>query len=214
MDVIGVGFGRTGTLSLKAALERTGFGPCLHMVPLLDDAERSMLLCAAADGDAVGLDKAFDGFRSSVDWPGTYFWRELTTRHPTAKVILTVRDSDGWYESAARTIYEAANSRRGEQLSPERAACMRMLDKLIWQGTFDGRFGDRADAIRRFEEHNAAVRAEIAPERLLEFRVGAGWEPLCEFLGVPVPAEPFPRLNDQAAFAERARRFSASPHRG
>jgi hypothetical protein len=208
MDVIGVGFGRTGTLSLKAALEQVGFGPCQHMVPLLDDAERSALLCAAADGDPGSLDKAFDGFRSSVDWPGTYFWRELTSRHPHAKVILTVRDPEKWYDSAERTIYAVANSRRGKPLSPTMAVCSRMLDRVVWNGTFDGRFGDRAEAIRRFEEHNAAVRAEIAPERLLEFEIRDGWEPLCDFLGVAVPDEPFPRLNDTASFAERAKRFA------
>lgn len=209
MDVIGVGFGRTGTLSLKTAVEQLGFGPCLHMVPLLDDPERSALLCAAADGDEASLVKAFDGYRASVDWPGTYFWRELTTRHPQAKVILTVRDPDAWYDSTERTIYAAAESRRGKPLSPAMAECSRMLDRVVWDGTFGGRFADRAETIRRFEEHNAAVRAEIAPERLLEFQVREGWEPLCEFLGVAVPDEPFPRLNDTAAFTERAKRFQA-----
>lgn len=207
MDVIGVGFGRTGTLSLKTALEQLGFGPCQHMVPLLDDPERAEMLAAAARGDAGSLDKAFDGCRSTVDWPGTYFWRELTARHPHAKVILTVRDPNEWYDSMARTIYKVAEARRGGPPNP----VMTMLDAVIWQGTFGHRFGDRARTVEIFEQHNAAVRAEIAPERLLEFRVTEGWEPLCAFLGVPVPEQEFPRLNDTAAFAERARRYAA-PH--
>jgi hypothetical protein len=210
MDVIGVGFGRTGTLSLKTALEQLGFGPCLHMVTLLDDPERCTLLCAAAQGDASSFDKAFDGFRSSVDWPGTYFWRELTTRHPAAKVVLTVRDPDEWYDSAQRTVYRASGMRRGGPPDPT----MAMLDTTIWEGTFGGRFADRAATIRVFEEHNAAVRAEIAPERLLDFRVADGWQPLCDFLGVRVPEAPFPRLNDTASFTERVRRYAAGDRVG
>ncbi|MFI7599750.1 sulfotransferase family protein [Actinoplanes sp. NPDC049681] len=198
MDVIGVGFGRTGTLSLKEALERLGFGPCLHMVPLLDDPGRAALFRRAAQGDPAGLRKAFEGYRSTVDWPGTYFWRELIAEHPGAKVVLTVRDPDAWYDSAYRTIYQAAlRAPRGEG-SP-----VSMIETVIWAGTFGGRFADREHAIRVFEQHNAAVRREVPADRLLDFRVADGWEPLCAFLGVPVPDEPFPRTNDTAAFQER-----------
>jgi len=205
MDVIGVGFGRTGTLSLKVALEQLGAGPCQHMIPLLDDPDRAGLLCQAAEGDEDCLEAAFDGFRSTVDWPGTYFWRELTARHPDAKVILTVRDPDEWYESAARTIYTAATMPRPVE-SPSMAACRAMLDATVWEGTFGGRFDDREATIELFENHNAAVRAEIEPDRLLEYEVTEGWQPLCEFLDVPVPDAPFPRLNDTATFTEQIRR--------
>ena len=203
MDVIGVGFGRTGTLSLKTALEELGFGPCMHMMPLLDDPARARLLCEAADGNADSLDAAFDGFRSTVDWPGTYFWRELTARHPYALVVLTVRDPNKWYESVCNTIYPAAMT--GDALPPEMAAGRALAMKTVWDGTFGGRFADREAAIKIFQEHHAAVRAEIAPDRLLEYRVTQGWGPLCDFLGVPVPATPFPRLNDAAAFNEQLR---------
>lgn len=198
MDVIGVGFGRTGTLSLKVALEQLGFGPCLHMIPLLDDPWRSSLLCRAADGDVACLDAALDGYRSTVDWPGTYFWRELTARHPAARVVLTVRDPDKWYDSAFKTIYAAASL--DGPLPPAMAAGREMAEKTVWAGTFGGRFADREATIKLFQDHNAAVREEIAPERLLEFSVAEGWGPLCDFLGVPAPATPFPRLNDEAAF--------------
>jgi hypothetical protein len=196
MDVIGAGFGRTGTLSLKVALEQLGLGPCLHMVPLLEDPERSALFRKAAEGDIDSLPLAIDGFRSTVDWPGTYFWRDLVARYPGAKVVLTVRDPGKWYDSAERTIY-AAMHRSGLALDADVAA---MIRETVWDGTFQGRFADRATAIRIYEEHNEAVRREVDPARLLEFEVAQGWEPLCDFLGVPVPATEFPRLNDSAAF--------------
>lgn len=200
MDVIGAGFGRTGTLSLKVALEQLGFGPCMHMIPLLHDPETSALVRKAAEGDVDSLDVALAGHRSTVDWPMTYFWRELADRHPAAKVILTVRDPRKWYDSADRTIHAAANAgRESGGLDPD---VMGMVDATVWDGTFGGRFADRDAAIKIFEEHNDRVRREIPADRLLVFEVGQGWEPLCSFLGVPVPETPFPRLNDTAAFHE------------
>jgi hypothetical protein len=200
MDVIGAGFGRTGTLSLKVALEQLGFGPCMHMIPLLRDPETSALIRKAAEGDVDSLDVALAGHRSTVDWPMTYFWRELADRHPAAKVILTVRDPQKWYDSADRTIHVAANAGRAPGgLDPD---VMGMVDATVWDGTFGGRFADRDTAIKIFEEHNHRVRREIPADRLLVFEVGQGWGPLCSFLGVPVPETPFPRLNDTAAFHE------------
>jgi hypothetical protein len=198
MDVIGVGFGRTGTLSLKVALEQLGFGPCMHMMPLLEDPWRASLLSRAADGDLACLDAAFDGYRSTVDWPGTFFWRELTAAHPAARVILTTRDPDKWYDSAYKTIYAAATS--DGPLPPAMVAGREMAEKTVWSGTFGGRFADREAMLELFQEHNAAVRTEIAPDRLLDFTVSQGWGPLCAFLGVPIPDAPFPRLNDGATF--------------
>jgi hypothetical protein len=198
MDVIGAGFGRTGTLSLKVALEQLGFGPCMHMVPLLQDPKTSALIHKAIEGDIDTLDVALDGYRSSVDWPIAYFWRELADRHPAAKVILTVRDPQKWYDSADRTIHAAASHGRESGLLDQDV--MRMVDGTVWEGTFGGRFADREHAIKIYEEHNARVQREIPADRLLVFEVAQGWEPLCSFLGVPVPETPFPRLNDTVAF--------------
>jgi hypothetical protein len=202
MLVIGAGFGRTGTLSLKIALEMLGAGPCLHMVPLLDDPERAVLFRRAAEGDPASLDKALEGYRSTVDWPGTYFWRELTARHPAAKVVLTVRDPQRWYDSARSTIFEAA--RNAPQAGDDSVvAGVAMLRKVVWEGTFDGRFDDREHAVRVFTEHNAAVRREVPAASLLEFEVAQGWRPLCDFLGVAVPDAPFPHVNDADSFRAR-----------
>lgn len=201
MDVIGAGFGRTGTLSLKVALEQLGFGPCMHMLPLLDDAERATLFRKAVDGDRGSLRDALDGCRSTVDWPGTFFWRELVEENPQAKVILTVRDPQRWYESVEQTILAAAS--RPEPSGDATPATREMIEATVLEGTFGGRLADREHAMRVFEEHNAEVRRTVPADRLLEFQVVDGWSPLCAFLDRPVPDTPFPRLNDTAAFQER-----------
>ncbi len=201
MNVIGAGLGRTGTLSLKAALERLGAGPCAHMLPLMADEERCRLFTRAAGGDLTCLDEAFSGFRSTVDWPGVYFWRHLVEQHPAAKVILTVRDPAQWYASAERTIWAAAQA----PTPPRLAAFREMAEATNFEGMFHGRFGDRAYAIGVFDRHNEAVREAVPAARLLEYRIGDGWKPLCDFLGHPVPDEPFPRLNDSDSFQQRVR---------
>ena len=220
LQVIGVGFGRTGTLSLKAALERLGFGPCEHMLNCFDHPERFGLWAEVAERKAKGgpIDWAplFAGYKATVDWPGAYFWRELVNAHPGAKVILTVRDPDRWYDSAAATIHRmrtlAGDGLAGRGLlavvgavNPAARDAVRVNEAVIWEGTFGGRFGERDHAIAVFDAHVAAVERSVAPERLLVFDVNEGWGPLCAFLGVPVPAEPFPHLNDGAEFERRIR---------
>lgn len=213
MKVIGVGVGRTGTLSLKAALDRLGFGPCFHMRNVLDHPERLPLWEAAAAGSAVDWDEVFAGYESSVDWPGAAFWRELTAYYSDAKVILTVRDPERWYDSVRETIYqlfgggtESPLAEEALQRIPGIATMHAFNRKLVWDGPFlQGRFDDRDWAMRAFVRHNAAVCEEIPSERLLVFDVSAGWGPLCDFLGVDKPAEEFPRLNDPAAFWGRVR---------
>jgi hypothetical protein len=224
MKVIGVGVGRTGTLSLKAALDRLGFGPCFHMRNVLDHPERLPLWEAAAAGSAVDWDEVFAGYESSVDWPGAAFWRELTAYYSDAKVILSVRDPERWYDSVRETIYqlfgggtESPLAEEALQRIPGIATMHAFNRKLVWDGPFlQGRFDDRDWAMRAFVRHNAAVQEEIAPERLLVFDVSAGWGSLCNFLGVDAPDEDFPRLNDPAAFWGRVRdrlaEGAVSPH--
>lgn len=224
MKVIGVGVGRTGTLSLKVALDRLGFGPCFHMRNVLDHPERLPLWEAAAAGSAVDWDEVFAGYESSVDWPGAAFWRELTAYYSDAKVILTVRDPERWYDSVRETIYqlfgggtESPLAEEALQRIPGIATMHAFNRKLIWDGPFlQGRFDDRDWAMRAFVRHNAAVCEEIPSERLLVFDVSAGWGPLCDFLRVDEPEEEFPRLNDPAAFWGRVRdrlaEGAVSPH--
>jgi hypothetical protein len=203
LEVIGAGFGRTGTLSLKAALERLGFGPCHHMLGLFDKPEEIPLWRDAAQGKPVDWNAMYEGYRSSVDWPGARFWRELADHYPQSKIILTVRDPERWYDSALGTIHRAAVD--DSPASPVLTEMRAMSCDVVWDGVFDGHFTDRAHALRVYDDHIEAVRNRIPADRLLVFEVSEGWEPLCSFLSVPVPADPFPRSNDKGDFDARLR---------
>jgi hypothetical protein len=207
MKVIGAGIGRTGTLSLKAALERLGLGPCFHGRHVLDHRDRLPLWLAAASGEPVDWSLLFEGYQSTMDWPGAAFWRELVATWPDAKVILTERDPASWYDSVARTIYPMFGSRSDPRAEAARATVPGldvMTDftrRLIWDGPFfKGRFEDRDFAIGVFEGHNAAVRCEVPGDRLLVCGPDVGWSTLCAFLGVAVPDEPYPHLNEPDGF--------------
>ena len=202
LKVIGAGLGRTGTLSLKLALEKLGLGPCYHMAELFVDMSRVPLWIAAADGNP-DWDAIFSGFVSTTDYPACSFWRGLIEHYPDAKVLLTVRDADKWFDSTQATIF-----------SPEmkaRIASSPMLEvvtKTVWKD-FGDRIHDRDFMTASFARHNDEVRRGVPKDRLLEFDVRQGWEPLCEFLGVPVPDTPFPRTNSREEVA--ALRAQAPP---
>src|SRR5215204_3607476 len=199
LQVIGAGFGRTGTASLRDAVERLGFGPCDHMRENFAHPERFPLWEEALHckdvGEPIDWRPLLDGYRAITDWPGGYFWRELTAAHPRAKVILTVRDPERWYDSTRATIFALPD----EQLS----AVARELNTRA----FNDRLTDRAHCQAVFVKHIEAVQATIAPDRLLVFDVKEGWGPLCAFLDVPVPEdESFPRVNEAATFQNDERR--------
>ncbi len=194
LQIIGAGFGRTGTLSMRDALVRLGFGPCDHMVENHEHPQRFAAWAEAlrrkTAGEPIDWRPLLDGFQAIVDWPGAYFWRELTAAHPQAKVVLTIRDPQRWYDSIRATIFPVLDG-VGPGVSHD----------IIYTRTFNGRLTDRAHCQAVFARHNQAVQESIGPERLLVFDVEAGWGPLCAFLGVPVPEqEPFPHANDTAAF--------------
>lgn len=217
LDVIGAGFGRTGTMSLKVALEELGFGPCYHMSEVFAHPEHVELWRTAAQGKPVDWEQIFGGYRAAVDWPACTFYGELMEKYPDAKVILTVRDPQRWYESAYDTIYTITRAASSSlilyvaSLVIPRAKGMtrarQMIDEIVWQRDLDGRFEDREYAIETFERHNEEVKQHVPAENLLVYEVGEGWGPLCEFLGVEVPDEPFPHLNDSEVFRRRIRRI-------
>jgi hypothetical protein len=214
MKVIGAGFGRTGTLSTRAALEQLGFGPCYHMLEVFDRPEHAKHWAAAVRGEAVDWNELFAGYGSAVDWPACSFYEPLMEAYPDAKVLLTVRDPELWYESTARTIY---TMRKARSTSPvtyallrafagRRRPAMDVATELVWVRTFDDRFEDRKHAIEVFERHIDEVKRRVPADRLLVYDVKEGWEPLCRFLGVPVPEDtPFPRLNDAESFQRMMR---------
>jgi len=194
LKVIGAGLGRTGTLSLKLALEKLGLGPCYHMAELFVDMSRVPLWIAAADGNA-DWDAIFSGFTSTTDYPACSFWRELIEYYPDAKVLLTVRDADKWFDSTQSTIFSPEMQARIAN-SPMRE----VITKTVWKD-FGDRIHDRSFMTASFARHNDEVRRGVPQDRLLEFDVRHGWEPLCAFLGVPVPDTPFPRTNSREEVA-------------
>ena len=201
LQVIGAGMPRTGTMSLKTALEQLGFGPCHHMTEVFAHPEQWPLWNRIGDGEAVEWEEVFGPYRSTTDAPGVYFWRQLAARYPDAKVILTERDPDRWYESMAATIFSERH-RASLQGSPV-GAIIAKLARLGWSGRDEAlRTGPptREVMIELFKAHNAAVRAELPSERLLIYSVSQGWAPLCGFLGVPIPDVPFPHVNSAEDF--------------
>ncbi|WP_193369610.1 sulfotransferase family protein [Pelagibius marinus] len=199
LSVIGAGFGRTGTLSLKGALEQLGFGPCHHMAEVFAHPEQIPVWKQATAGAAVDWDKLLAGYRATVDWPSAYFWRELAGFYPDAKVLLSTRDVDAWYASFSNTILRLIAA-QDEVTVPAVRAALEMGAPLVSTKVFGGRADDPEHAKAVFRAHEAEVCRTIPAERLLVFDVREGWEPLCAFLGVPVPDGPFPRLNDAEQF--------------
>ncbi|PZQ97840.1 MAG: hypothetical protein DI533_11855 [Cereibacter sphaeroides] len=202
LAVIGSGFGRTGTKSLKEALERLGLGPCHHMHEAIADPPRVPMWQDAFAGRTVDWDGMFAGYRSQVDWPGAHFWRETAAAYPEAKVIHTVRPEDAWWASFGRTIGKLCKNRHDMPLPPHIFAMLDATANAISKDVFGGDFDDRDKAIAAFRKRTDDVRAALPPERLLIFDVAEGWEPLCSFLGLPVPDEPFPHRNLRADFWE------------
>ncbi len=213
MKVIGAGLPRTATLTQKISLEMLGFGPCYHMVNIISDLSLVPRWQAAFSGTA-DWDTIFGGAQSTVDWPGSFFWRELIEAYPDAKVLLSVRSAESWANSMQKTIwgvfYDDVLMRH---LSDARANIdpgwrdYIELMKDMWQksgllGEMSGVF-DPAILAAAFDRYNDEVRATVPAERLLVWKPQDGWEPLCEFLEVPVPQAPLPHVNDSELFAQR-----------
>ena len=190
LKVIGAGLGRTGTLSLKLALEQLGFGPCYHMTEVLMEPSRGVLWVRAADGQA-DWDAIFAGYESMVDYPGCSFWRELAQFYPSAKVLLSVRKPQDWFDSTQQTIFSDEHNKPFLK-----SALAEFFDKTVFNKYRD-RIHDRDFMISAFERHNAEVQRMVSADRLLVYEVTQGWPPLCKFLGVPTPDSPFPRVNSR-----------------
>ncbi|MBW2313855.1 MAG: sulfotransferase family protein [Deltaproteobacteria bacterium] len=205
MKIIGAGFGRTGTLSLKAALERLGVGRCHHMSELFGNPGQPEVWLQVVEGKRRDWDAIFEGYGAMVDWPGCSFWRELMDHYPDATVLLSVRDPGRWHESVMNTIYNTLTAEIPADAPAFVKTHFTMARKLILEGTFDGRLADRDHAIAVFEAHNEEVKRTVPAERLLVFEASQGWEPLCRVLGVDVPAEPYPRVNSTDDFKQRMR---------
>lgn len=194
LQIIGAGFGRTGTESLKRALEMLGFGPCHHMHEVMARPDLNTLWRAIAAGTEPDWNRVFDGYRSTVDWPSTHYWEALADHYPNAKIILSLRDSESWFRSMQNTILPVLI----DSTDPDSFGTSVIRDRV-----FSGRLDDRDHIIGIYEDHIARVTATIPPDRLLTYELGSGWEPLCAFLGCNVPSEPYPSGNRPEQFHQK-----------
>lgn len=196
LEIIGAGFGRTGTYSLKAALEHLGFGPCHHMSEVVSDPRQIEAWCAVTEG-RPDFDAIFSGFRSAVDFPVSAYWQDVLTDTPNARVILSHREAEDWYGSFSQTILPLILDK---EAWPQNAApWFEMMEKVIIGKALGGRT-DRDGILKAYRANEAAARQLEAQGKTLVFNVRDGWEPLCRFLGVDLPDAPFPKTNARADF--------------
>ena len=197
LTVIGAGVGRTGTFSLKLALNHLGLGPCHHMEQVLLNMPVQVPLWSAAVSGQADWPRIFSGFNSTVDWPTACFYRELASEYPDAKFILTLRDAERWADSFSATIYKLLAGR--DEAPEEMRVWLDMVVKVVTMTGFPLGL-DRNGLVEAFNSHNDAVKVAIPASRLLVFEVKDGWQPLCDFLGLPVPDMEFPRTNHREEF--------------
>lgn len=197
LRVVGAGLGRTGTMSLKHALERLLGAPCYHMTELLEHPQHVGLWDEAARGGHVRWEEIFDGYAAAVDWPVASFWPELSERYPDALVILSVRDPESWWRSASDTIFATL-----DQIGTDE---WRNMIRTVFGSRFTSALDDREACIAAYERHVNDVRRVVPAGRLLEWQPADGWGPLCTALDLPAPRVPFPRVNTRAEFLARSR---------
>jgi hypothetical protein len=200
ISVIGSGVGRTGTYSLKIAINQLGIGPCHHMEEVLHNMPVQVPLWSAALAGRPDWQAIYSGYMSAVDWPTACFYRELHQAYPTAKFILTHRSPESWADSFGATIYKLVADK--DKAPPETQDWLEMAAGVITKTGFPGGL-DREGLVKAFVAHNEAVKKAIPANQLLVYEIKDGWEPLCKFLGKSVPSEPFPRTNDRAEFWDR-----------
>ena len=203
LEVVGAGFGRNGTNSLRKALELLGFGPCHHMAEVIESPKQLSLWRSLEQGDDTALMRALEGFRSQVDWPGAVYWETLARVNPSSKVILSVRDPDEWFDSIQATIVPFIESMSAQSEDLHLRELATWSERVIARDIFDNKMDDRAYAIKVYRAHTSQVIDTIPNERLLVFQVSDGWEPLCEFLDRDVPNENFPNTNSTAKFRNK-----------
>ena len=210
LRIIGAGFGRTGTHSLKIALARLLGAPCYHMVEVFQHPDHVRLWHDAALDKPVDWDALFDGYAAAVDWPASAYWPELMKHYPDAIVLLSVRDPEAWWKSASDTIFPGISS-DNPMVTPE---WLEMIRAMFRRYQPDGDRPDREAMIAAFRENTARAMREVPKERLLVWEAKDGWEPICKALGVPVPDEPFPLTNTTEEWRARAAAMAAGklPH--
>ena len=201
LRVVGAGLGRTGTHSLKVALERLLGGCCYHMAEVSQRPQDIPVFHAAARGEPVDWRKLFAGCTAAVDWPASAFWPHLAEAFPDAIILFSVRSADSWWKSASRTIFEVFDRGPGPKSPPGWHAMM----TEVFARTFTSNYADEAAAKAAFDRHTADVRARAPAGRLVEWQAQDGWGPICAALGLAVPSEPFPVTNTAEQFRAQTR---------
>lgn len=210
MKLINAGLGRTGTTSLKGALDRLGFGPVYHTTDLFTSPKDLDLWEGAMEGEEVDWRAFFAGYEVA-DWPVGLFYKDIIRAHPEAKVMLSVRDPEGWFESINGTLKQMQSFNLP---IPQVRRVKRFLNVYAIEGLFEGKVDDKAFMVDFFERHTQGVKDFVGEENLLVYGVKEGWVPLCDFLEVEAPDEPFPRLNQRGGIRELAAKMFGSPKRG
>ena len=209
--------GRTGTHSLKTALETLGFGKCYHMVELFKNPSGLSVFNDAESGNNPDWATLFKGFQSAIDYPVARYYKQLIKVYPDAKVIHTIRDPEAWYNSCRETIFWASKPDAKRIFSmmlrlPFSNVLRKRFPILKFNGMLiDKEFGDindKAKAIKHFNDRTSEVLETVPKERLLVYSVKDGWEPLCKFLHVPVPSIPFPLSNTKEEFIKNVGKLS------
>jgi hypothetical protein len=201
LQVVGAGLGRTGTMSLKQALEQLLDGPCYHMTEVFGNRDAIDTWHRAAEGDSPDWNTFLEGYVATVDWPAAAFWDQLAEANPDSIVLLSTRDADAWWKSASSTIFAVRldDGEPGSDLSAHHA-----MANVLFENTFTPSWQQEHAAKSAFLAHNERVRASVPANRLVEYRPGDGWGPLCEALGVPEPDTPYPHVNTTEDFRQMA----------
>jgi hypothetical protein len=213
IKVLNLSLGRTGTMSLKHALEDLGLDKCYHFSDMFIHPEHTELWRRYAKGEPIDWEALFEGYQSSVYWSTSYDYQSLLDRYPDMKFILTVREFNAWYKSTFNTVYSLNRLTLSRSIglrvkgifNPDLIKLYKiwkLQEELLWQKTFKGRFHDKDFAIQQFKNHIENVKKNIPAERLLVYEIKQGWQPLCDFLEIPIPDTDFPRVNDTESFIE------------
>ena len=221
IKVIGVGGPRTGTASLKVALEILGFGKCYHMEWLFNHQEQIKYWHELFDTGTTDFDTLFDGFSSTVDFPGYMNYKPLLEKYPDAKLILSERDPEDWYDSAINTVYAVTPQTFGQKLGMMKkmifssrfrkiSKSFMLVEKYLWNGKYRGKFKNKKLTLKIYNDFNEEVKKYVPSDQLLIYNISDDWEPLCKFLNVKVPDEEFPYKNKRKDFREQIKRLMAT----
>ena len=203
LKIIGASFGRTASLSLKKALEILGYTNCYHMSEVVTKPEHSELWLRAWKREFI-WDDIFDGYQAAVDWPVAAFWPQLMEAYPEAKIILSTREPEAWYESAKNTIFKSMDEGINSKNQEIRKRIL-MAKEIIVDGTFNGKLNDKKHCIKIYNENIARCKKEVDSDRLITFNPKDGWDSLCKQLACPIPNVDYPFINTTKEFEARWR---------